>query len=682
MSYPPTRVDDQKETLFGVEVDDPYRWLEDEKSPEVREWMAAQDQFARRYLSALPQRERLAARLRQLFYVDAISAPSRRGTRFFYTRRHADREKAIVYWREGHVGDEGVLLDPNSMSAAKNVSLGVWVPSWDGARVAYSIHANNSDEATFYLRDVATGADSAVDVIAGGKYASPSWAPDGSGFYYTRWPTDATIPAAEQAAHADVRFHRIGDDPAHDAQLHPPTGDPQRFLGVSGSRDGRWLFVTISDGWNRNDVYYRELASGAGWKPLVVGVDAQYDVYAFAGRFYIRTNEGAPRFRLLVADPENLDRAAWREIVPEDPIAVLNDWNIVGGQLALSWMRNAASELELRTLDGVLLRKVELPGIGTSGGLQGLPEDDEAYFHFTSFTMPSRIYRTSVASGAVEKWAEVQLPIDSSPYVVEQVWFASRDGTRVSMFIVHRKDLPRDGSTPFILSGYGGFNVSMTPEFYGSRFPWLESGGGFAVANLRGGGEYGEAWHRAGMLEQKQNVFDDFIAAAEYLIDERFTSSPRLVISGGSNGGLLMGAAVTQRPELFRAVLCQVPLLDMLRYHKFGLGTAWIPEYGSPDDEAAFRTLFAYSPYHHVTKGVRYPPLLMLSADSDDRVDPMHARKMTAALQAATAGDAPVLLRIEAEAGHGGADLIKQAVEQLADSYAFAMEQVAAVHNK
>ncbi len=370
----------------------------------------------------------------------------------------------------------------------------------------------------------------------------------------------------------------------------------------------------------------------------MVGVDALYSVYAWKDHFYIRTNEGAPRFKLFVAEPKHLERKSWKELVAEAPDAVLDSWNLVGGQLALTWLKNASSELELRTLAGKPLRKVALPGIGTSGGLSGLPEDDEAFFSFTSFTVASQIYRTSIKSGAVDKWAEVKVPIDPTPYVVEQVWYPSRDGTRISMFVVHKKGMKMDGSTPFILSGYGGFNVNMTPEFYGSRYPWLEAGGGFAVPNLRGGGEYGEAWHRAGMLDKKQNVFDDFIGAAEFLIKSGYTKAERLAISGGSNGGLLMGAAVTQRPDLFAAVFCQVPLLDMLRYHKFGLGTAWIPEYGSAEDAAQFKTLFAYSPYHNVKPGTRYPPLLLLSADSDDRVDPMHARKMAAALQAADGG--------------------------------------------
>jgi prolyl oligopeptidase len=671
-----TRVDVVTETLFGVSVADPYRWLEDAKSAEVKAWMAAEDGEARQYLRALPGRDQLAARLKELFYVDIITAPIRRGDHYFYMRRHADQEKAVVYFREGRDGAEKVLLDPNAMSKDKNVSIGSWAPTWDGKKLLYAVNANNSDDATLYVRDVATGTDSAVDVIPEGRYSGPTWNADGSGFYYTRWPLEMKIPDAEKGGHSDVRFHKLGTDPKNDPVLRGPTGDPRLSLAVDCSRDGRWLFTYIFKGWSSVDIYYRDLRQNdAGWKPFIVGSDALYSVYAWQDRFYIRTNEGAPHYRLFVSDRP--DRKAWKELVPESKDAVLDGWELVGGALALSWLKNASSELELRALDGKPLRKVALPGIGTSGGISGLPEEDEAYFDFTSFTVSSQIFRTSIKSGAVEKWAEVKVPVDPSPYTVEQVWYPSKDGTKVSMFVVRRKDLKLDGATPFLLTGYGGFNVSETPEFYGSRYPWLEAGGGFAVPNLRGGGEYGEAWHKAGMLDKKQNVFDDFIAAAEYLVKAGYTKPSRLAISGGSNGGLLMGAVTTQRPDLFAAVLCQVPLLDMLRYHKFGLGTAWVPEYGSADDEKGFQTLYAYSPYHHVKKGTKYPPILFASADADDRVDPLHARKMAAAMQAVS--ESLVLLRIEPHSGHTGADLIRQQVEQQADLYAFAMKQVGLV---
>jgi prolyl oligopeptidase len=674
---PISRVVDVKDTLFGAVVPDPYRWLEDAGSDEVKAWMRAQDEAARAALHALPARDGLAVRLKQLLYIDSISSPVRRGTRYFYTRTHADKEKAIVYWREGIDGAERVLLDPNTMSTDGTVSLGVWSVSYDGKTVAYALKANNSDEATLHVMDVATGKLSDVDVIEGAKYAYPSWTPSGDGFYYVYLPLDPAVAVADRPGTAEARFHKLGTDPKRDPVLHEKTGNAETFASISVSRDGHWLFYGVSHGWNSTDLYYRDLRSkDAAWKPFVVGVAAQFDVTAWKDRFYIRTNDGAPRWRLYATDPAHVARAAWKELVPEAPDAVLDDASVVGEHLALTYLKSAASELEVRGIDGKLTRKVALPGIGSTSGLVGNPEDDEAYFSFTSFTVPHQVYRTSIRKGGAALWAEVKVPVDPAPYTVEQVWYPSKDGTRISMFIVRSKQMPRDGSTPFLLTGYGGFNVSLTPAFYGQRYPWLEAGGGFAVPNLRGGGEYGEDWHKAGMLAHKQNVFDDFIAAAEYLVNNGYTRPARLAISGGSNGGLLVGAVLTQRPDLFRAVLCQVPLLDMIRYHKFGSGKTWVPEYGSAEDEAGFKTLLGYSPYHHVKKGTAYPALLMMSADSDDRVDPMHARKMAAAVQAAQSGDAPVLLRIEQHAGHGGADLVKQAVDQLADSYAFLMNQV------
>ena len=676
MTPPATRTVDVKDVLFGVAVHDPYRWLEDVRDPEVSAWMAAQDGAARAVLAGLPGRDRLLRRFRELYYLDALSAPLHRGGRYFYTRRHADREKAIVYWREGASGEEKVLLDPNAMSADGSTSLGVWVPSWDGRQVAYAVRLNNADEATLHLMDVATGKVSAVDVIEGAKYADPAWTPGGDGFYYTWLPTDPTISVADRPGRAELRFHRVGSPPATDRRVRVATGDPRTFLSVDLSRDGRWLFAYVSHGWNSTDVYLRDLkGNDESWRPLVVGKDALFFVHAWRDRFYILTNEHAPRFRVMRADAARPQPAHWTELVPEAADAVIEDMRLLGGHLVLGYLKNAASRLEVRTLDGARVRELALPALGSTFGLTGNPDENEAFFGYQSYTTPPEVHRLSVATGETRLWSAVKVPVDASALEVEQVWYPSKDGTRISMFVVRRKDMPRDGSTPFLLYGYGGFSVSERPTFTTSFFPWLEAGGGFAVANLRGGGEYGEEWHRAGMLHRKQNVFDDFIAAAEHLQKSGYTRPDRLAIMGGSNGGLLVGAAMVQRPDLFRAVSCGVPLLDMVRYHLFGSGKTWIAEYGSAENEAEFRTLFAYSPYHHV-KAAPYPSVLMTSADTDDRVDPMHARKMTAALQAATTSGRPVLLRIEKNAGHGGADMVKQAVETSADRYAFLMREV------
>jgi prolyl oligopeptidase len=677
-AYPPTRSTDTKDKLHGATVADPYRWLEDEKSPEVKEWMAAQDRLTRDYLHKLPGREALARRAKELFYISAISAPVHRGDRYFYTRRHADREKSIVYWREGKDGKEQVLLDPNTMSTDGSITLGTWVPTLDGKTVAYALKQNNSDEATLYVMDVATGKVSKTDTIEGAKYAEPNWTPAGDGFYYTWLPTDPKITVDARPGYAEVRFHKLGTDPKDDPTIHPKTGNPETFISPSLSRDGRWLFVTISHGWSATDVYYRDLTKkDTKWQTFVAGKDALYQVMPWRDSFYIVTNDGAPRWRIYKTPAEKPARENWKEIVPEAKDAVIDTDNtgIVGEHLVVVYLKNASNHIEVRTLDGKLVREVPLPTLGSTG-VAGNPDDDEAYYSFTSYTVPTQIFRTSIKSGETSLWNEVKLPIEPKPYLVEQVWYPSKDGTKISMFVVRRKDMPKDGSTPFLLTGYGGFNVNETPYFSGSLYLWLEAGGGFASPNLRGGGEYGEDWHRAGMLDKKQNVFDDFIGAAEFLVKNGYTKPERLAIRGGSNGGLLMGAALTQRPDLFRAVICEVPLLDMVRYHLFGSGRTWIPEYGSAENKKDFEWLYAYSPYHHVQKGVKYPAVLIMSADSDDRVDPMHARKMAALLQADSSSGRPVLLRIEKNAGHGGADLIKQNVEAAADIYAFLMQQL------
>ena len=674
-AYPPTRVRDVVEHLHGVDVHDPYRWLEDGSSPEVQAWATDQNDFARRRLDKLPGRDWLAKRLHDVSYVDSFGVPRREGDRLFFLHRKPDQEKAVLYWRSGTDGVDHVLLDPNALSTpTAPVSLGDWIPAHDGRKLAYTLHENNADEATLHVVDVAGGKDSAADRIRL-YYDSLAWDAAGTGLYYTWSPTGAGVTPADRAARADIRYHALGTDPARDAVVRPAVGDPNAYQGASASRDGHWLFASVGT-FARNDLYFKDLrVKSAAWRTLVAGVPAHFSVEAWNDRFYVTTDDGASRYRVLVAEPASPARSQWKEIVPEAADAVLEDASIVGGRLALSYLRNAASGLEIRTLDGRPIRTVTLPGIGSSGGLVGTPAEDQAFYSFSSFTEPPEIWRTSIARGGARLWARQVVPVDPKPYVVEQVFYPSKDGTRIPMFLVHRKDLPRDGSTPFLLYGYGGFNLSMEPAFSAQLYPWLEAGGAYALANLRGGGEYGEDWHKAGELANKQHVFDDFIAAGEYLVGQHWTKPERLAIRGGSNGGLLVGAVLTQRPDLFKAVICEVPLLDMVRYHRFGNGPAWVSEYGSADNEADFRWLYAYSPYHHVTAGTAYPAVLMSSSDSDDRVDPLHARKMTAALQAATTGG-PVLLRIEAHAGHGGAGLVSSAVAKAVDYDAFLFDEL------
>jgi prolyl oligopeptidase len=679
-AYPPTRREDVNDVLHGVTVEDPYRWLEDGKSPEVKAWMAAQDEFCRAELKKQPERDAIAARLKELFYVDAQGAPRHYGDRYFWSRRHATKEKAVVYWKKGKHGDERVLFDPNEWSKDGSTSLGGWSVSWDGKRVAYQVRKNNSDEATLHVMDVETGKVSDVDVIEGAKYASASWTPKGDGFYYTWLTTDPAVKDKDRPGYAEIRFHKLGEDPKRDATIRERTGDPATFQSADLSEDGHWLVVTISHGWTSQDVYVMDMrAKQPTLAPLVVGKGAHYAVDVHEDRFYVTTDEGAPRSRMLVVDPRTphgLAREAWKEIVAERKDATLEGGGVLGGKLALTFLKNVTSRLEIHDLTGKLEREIPLPGLGTMGGPIGRAREDTAYFSFESFTNPSEIHELSIKTGATSLVSRVKVPVDPSPYTVEQVFYPSKDGTQVSMFIVRRKDLKKDGRSRALLWGYGGFQISETSHFAASIYPWLERGGIYAVPNLRGGSEYGEDWHKHGMLLEKQNVFDDLAAAAQYLAREGYTRADRLAVYGGSNGGLLTGAAITQHPELFSAVISAVPLLDMVRYHKSGSGGTWVSEYGSADDPALFTALHAYSPYHHVTPGTKYPPLLVLSADSDDRVDPMHARKFAAAMQAASTGG-PVLLRVEKNAGHGGADLLKAEVEKGADRYAFLLAHTA-----
>jgi len=679
--YPATRVTDAKDVLFGTEVKDPYRWLEDAKSPEVQAWMKAQDDLTRTKLAALPERAAIAARLKELFYVDSQGMPETRGDRVFYTRRSGTQEKNVAYWRlaakgaNGKTADEHVMLDPNTWSTDGSKSLNGWSVSWDGKRVAYTVSENHSDEATMHVMDIASGKESTIDTIPGAKYAHASWTPKGDAFYYTRLPVDPSIPTDQRPGYAEVRLHKLGTDPATDALVHEKTGDPSSFIGGWITKDGHYLFAEIQHGWASNDLWFHDATKKTmDWAPIAVGKDAQYNPIEWKGHIYLATNEGAPKWRVFSVDPAHVDRASWKEIVPERPDSTLDSAALIGGKLVLTYLKDVVSHIEIHDLDGKLVREVTLPAVG-SAGITGEADRDQAYFAFETYNYPSEIHETSIAKGTDSIWFKMKFPIDPSVYAVEQVFYPSKDGTRIPMFIVHAKNAPRDGSAPAMLTGYGGFNSSETPGFRKSIFPWLEHGGIYAFASLRGGGEYGEQWHRAGMLHQKQNVFDDFEAAAEYLAKEKYTSADRLVIQGGSNGGLLVGAAVTQRPELYRAAVCVVPLLDMVRYENFGSGRTWSGEYGTVAKEEDFRTLYAYSPYHHVTPGVRYPSVLMDSADSDDRVDPMHARKVAAELQADSTGG-PVLLRIERHSGHGGADLLKAFVERYADWYSFALAEI------
>nr|MBA3502455.1 S9 family peptidase [Deltaproteobacteria bacterium] len=563
--WPATRAEVVSDVVHGKKISDPYRWLETETAPDVQAWMSAQDKYTRAELAKLPGRAELIERVKKLFYYDAITAPQHAGGRFFYERKHADKEKKVVYWKQGEKGKERVLFDPNLWSTDGSAGLGGWWPSYNGKYVAYAKKQNNSDETVTHVIEVATGKD-LPDTIAGTKYSGASWTPNASGFYYTWVPAQSEkVTVAERPGFAEVRFHKLGSDPSTDAIVHPATKNAATFLSGELSRDGHWLIATVQHGWNSSDIYFKDARKPtAKWTPLVEKIDANFEVDVWRDQFYVTTNDGAPRYRVFKVDPKKPARDAWREIVPQND-ATLDYVKIVGERLAIGYLRNAASELQFHDLDGKPVRKAELPAFGSASGLAGNPDEDTAFLSYTSFTVPQVIIKMSVKSGKSSEWARTNLPIDSAAMETEQVFYPSKDGTKISMFIIKPRGAKKDGKNPTILFGYGGFNVSLTPSFSSSRVAWIEKGGIYAIPNLRGGGEYGEEWHRAGMLLKKQNVFDDYVAAAEYLVKEGWTAPAHLAISGGSNGGLLVGAAMTQRPELFKAVVCAVPLLDMLR---------------------------------------------------------------------------------------------------------------------
>ena len=672
--YPPTSGGDEVETLHGESIPDPYRWLEQGDDPRTQAWTASQNALTESLLAAVPARARLRARLDELLSIGALSTPEPVAGRYFYQRRDGRQNQPVLYVREGRDGEDRVLIDPNHLDAQGTTALDWFYPSEDGRLLAYGLSENGSEQSLLHVLEVDSGAP-LPDRIPRTRSADLAWLPDGSGFYYTRYPAGGEVPEGEEHYHRSVFFHRLGTDSAGDPLIFRPA-EKEHWPGVGLSPDGRWLVIGVARTFDQTDLYLQDLVARTPPVPVAKDVPATFDGEVVRGRLYLRTNLDAPTYRLYLVDPERPAREGWREIVPPRTDAVLDGFRITGSTLALSYLKRAASRLRLADLEGNGVREVALPTIGSLFGLSGEWDGDELYYGFTSYPVPPTVYRLALPAGTTELWRRVDADLDPSRYEVRQVGYPSRDGTEVTMFVVHRTGLPRDGANPVYLSGYGGFNISMTPAFSRSLLLWLERGGVVAIPNIRGGGEYGEAWHQGGMLGHKQNSFDDFIAAAEWLMRERYTRPERLAAAGGSNGGLLMGAVLTQRPELFGAVVIQVPLLDMLRYHRFLIARLWIPEYGSAEDPEQFRWLRAYSPYHHVRDGVRYPAVLLATAESDTRVDPMHARKMAARLQAATSSDRPVLLRLEARAGHGAGKPLNKVLDELTDTWTFVFWQL------
>jgi prolyl oligopeptidase len=573
------------------------------------------------------------------------------------------------------------------MSSDGTVALDWWFAAEDGKYVAFGTSASGSEESTLRIVETSTG-KTLPDTIERTRFASVAWMKDSSGFYYTRHPKKGEVPAGEEVYHVKVFYHALGTDPAKDPLIFGEGLNPQDIPSVSLSEDDRWLLIDVSHGWTKTEMYLKDLQSKDPPLEITTGKDFLYGADFYQGKLYITTNEDAPHYRVFVADAARPKRENWKELIPQTD-AVLQGASVMGGQLLAQYEHNATSELKLFAPDGKKLADVPLPAIGNVFSVSGRYDRNEIFFGFQSFTVPPSIYRVSLSNEPGNPmnelkgvlWAKVEAPsIDPAAYDVQQVWYASKDGTKIPMFVVSKKGIEKNGKNPTLLTGYGGFNVSLTPAFSRSMFLWMEHGGIYAVANLRGGSEFGEDWHRAGMLEKKQNVFDDFIAASEFLISQKYTDRDHLAIYGGSNGGLLMGAMMVQRPDLFRAVVCAVPLLDMLRYQNFQIAKLWIPEYGSSEDAKQFEWLYAYSPYHHVKAGQEYPAVLFMTGDTDTRVDPMHAKKMAALMQAeaknGSSKEKPILLRIETKAGHGqGKPVVKQ-IEESTDMYSFLFWQL------
>ncbi|WP_166039575.1 prolyl oligopeptidase family serine peptidase [Sphingosinicella sp. YJ22] len=673
IAYPETARENVVDTQFGVAVQDPYRWLENDvrQDPRVRQWVTAQNQVTNAFLAQLPHRDAFRARMRELYDYERFSVPQKAGSRYFYTRNDGLQNQSVLYVRDGLTGAQRQLIDPNSWSQDGATALAEWEPSKDGRYVAYGVQEGGTDWRIIRVLDAATGRV-LDDEVRWAKFTGIEWARDGSGFYYSRFPepTAAQQFQSTNENHA-IYFHRIGTPQSEDRLVFAQPDRPRLSNNGEVTDDGRWLIVYSNEGTDaRYEITLIDLTQPNA-QPRRIVSEAQND-WSYLGnqgtRFYWQTNKDAPRQRVVAMDIAN--PAALTEIVAEDA-ATLQGASIVGDRLVLRYLADAKSEVRTFDLTGRRLGTVALPGIGTASGFSGDMSDSETFYSFASFNSPGAIYRYDSRTGESTVFAQPEVAFDPARYEVRQVFYNSKDGTRVPMFLVHRRDLDTSRPQPTLLYGYGGFNAPELPRYQPKWMTWVDMGGVLAVANIRGGGEYGQAWHDAGRLANKQNVFDDFIGAGEYLIREGVTTNRQLAVEGRSNGGLLVGAVVNQRPDLFAAALPTVGVMDMLRFDRFTAGRYWVDDYGYPNREADFRTLYAYSPYHNIRTNVSYPPILVTTADTDDRVVPGHSFKYVAALQNADPNGAPHLIRIETRAGHGSGKPTDKQIEEYSDMYAF-----------
>ena len=669
-AYPPppeTRRENFSDTLHSVVIPDPYRWLENQDSPDTRAWIDSENAYAHSFLDPLPMRDKLRKRLTELMRTDRITVPlSRNGPRYFFTKRLAGQDLYVIYMREGQKGQDKVLIDPHNMSADKSVSVDMYDVTPDGKVLTYGVREGGQDEERVRLFDVDAGVD-LPDSLPKAVYMGAALLPDKSAMYYSRY-----LPEG-----CRVYRHVTGTDPATDTKIFGDGYGPETGVSVGTSEDGRYLMAIVWYGsaGQKVDVFLKDLSTDGPFQTVVDDVDARFEPQIGGDKIFILTDWNAPNGRIVCADTKNPSKENWKEIVPEGK-APIEAFTLAGGRVFVNYLDNVVSKLKVFEQDGKFVRDIPLPTLGSASGVNGLWTGNEAFYLFTSFHVPTTIYRYDVKNGNQEVWAKLNVPVDTEKLEVKQVWYTSKDGTKVPMFLVYKKGLKLDGDNPAVMTGYGGFNTNMTPYFSSVSVICAELGVVGAIPNLRGGGEFGEEWHKAGMFEKKQNVFDDFIAAAEWLIANKYTNSSRLAISGGSNGGLLVGAALVQRPDLFKAVVCTYPLLDMLRYHKFLMGPFWVSEYGSADNPDQFKYLYAYSPYQNVKKGVKYPATLFITGDSDTRVAPLHARKMTALLQADSGSGAPVLLIYDTKLGHSGGRPLGKLIEDTVDELSFVCWQL------
>jgi prolyl oligopeptidase len=673
-AYPHTRALDLVEPQFGVNVADPYRWLENDvrTDSEVAKWVSDQNKITDAYVSQLPGRAVFAARMKSLFNYERYGVPRKAANFYFYTRNDGLQNQSVLYVRDGFNGTPRILLNPNEWAKDGATALGEWVPSNDGTKLLYAIQDGGTDWRTLRVQDVASG-KTLDDEVKWVKFSNLAWASDGSGFFYSRF-AEPEKGATFQSPNVNqtVYFHKIGTPQSADIKIYATPDRPKLGHSAQITDDGKYLLITTSSGTDdRYELHIARLDSkGVKPRPLVTGLDHNWQLAGSVGdTLYFLTNKGAPRQRLVTLNARRTN-GALRQIVGETPDTLVGA-SFVGNRMILAYLGDAKSEAELRELDGRLIAPIKLPDIGTAAGFGGKGGDSETFYSFSSFAIPPTVYRFDTATGKAEIFAQSKVAFNQDDYVTEQRFFASKDGTRVPMFVVRRKDSIDKGPAPTLLYGYGGFNISQTPGFSATRLAWLEQGGVLAIANLRGGGEYGKAWHDAGRLAQKQNVFDDFIGAGEYLIAQGITSKSKLAIEGRSNGGLLVGAVVNQRPDLFAAALPAVGVMDMLRFNRFTAGRYWVDDYGDPGKEADFKILRSYSPYHNITPGKDYPAIMVTTADTDDRVVPGHSFKYAAALQASDLGSKPRLIRIETRAGHGSGKPVDKVIAEFADAYAF-----------